>query len=107
MVIHIAATGCSRRVVGGGNIAVVTVNVLNGEGDVKAEGQQPATDEHRDRIPGTVSQLMSCYGADHTNHQTGHDHSTDMGAKAGSFFCGQNINACQRLNGRPHAQNVA
>ena len=71
-----------------------------------AEGQQPATDEHGDRVPGAVRQLVSSDGTDHADHQTSDNHRADFSGDATGFFRRQNIQASQRLHGRTNTQNI-
>ena len=96
--VHVATTRCGGRVVNGRHIAVVAVDVLDREDGVEAERQQPAADEHRDRIPGAVSQFMGRDGADHADHQAGDQHERNLMAPEGAVAGGDGVVTSELLH---------
>src|SRR3990167_736166 len=71
MPVDVASTWRGGRVFAGRNIAVMAIDVFDGKYSVEAKGQQPTADQHRDRIPGAMSQLMGSDGTGHADHQAG------------------------------------
>lgn len=55
----------------GGYIAVMPVDMLDGESHVVAERQQPTTNEHRDRFPSAMRQLVRRDRSQDTDHEAG------------------------------------